>query len=135
MDAAEFVVNDPGSFDIVMANGLLHHLSDNEARSVFSIAKSALKKSGYMVSFDGCFLPEQSLVVRTLLRLDRGKFVRKKEAYLELAREFFESAEGFVRDDFYSNLPYTTLFMVCGANSRSHAKEAEIESRELSPVR
>jgi|AGTN01.2.fsa_nt_gi Trans-aconitate methyltransferase len=129
MDAADFVVNEPGSFDIVMANGLLHHLTDDEARSVFSIAKTALKKSGYMVSFDGCFLTEQSLVVQTLLRMDRGKFVRKRESYIELAKEFFDSAEGFVRDDFYSNLPYSTLFMVCGATARKNAPSSDLQSR------
>lgn len=134
MDAAEFVVNEPGSFDIVMANGLLHHLPDDEARAVFSIAKTALKKTGYMVSFDGCFVTDQSLVVRTLLRMDRGKFVRKKESYIKLAREFFDSAEGFVRDDFYSNLPYSTLFMVCGATTRKQAPASEIEGKLLATV-
>lgn len=133
MDAAEFVVNEPGSFDIVMANGLLHHLPDAEARSVFSIAKAALKNSGYMVSFDGCFLPEQSPVVRTLLRMDRGKFVRKRESYIELAREYFDSAEGFVREDFYS-IPYCTLFMVCGEKARRLESGSEFKQELASSV-
>jgi len=44
-----------GGFDVVIAHGLLHHLDDDEARSLFRVARRALKPGGRMVTFDGCF--------------------------------------------------------------------------------
>lgn len=131
MDAGEFAVSEPASFDIVMANGLLHHLTDDQVRNVFSIARTALKSNGYIVSFDGCFLPNQSIVVSTLLKMDRGKFIRKKERYIELAKEFFKNVEGDVRGDFYSRLPYTTLFMTCSRPIEANRKQETLVASGL----
>lgn len=126
MDAGEFAVSEPASFDIVMANGLLHHLNDDEVRKVFSIAKTALKPNGYIVSFDGCFLPNQSIVIEILLKMDRGKFVRKKERYIEIASEIFSHVEAEVRGDFYSLLPYSTLFMTCSQPIEAKRKQEDL---------
>ena len=37
-------------YDVVMANGLIHHLNDEEAKTLFEIGFSALKKNGIMVT-------------------------------------------------------------------------------------
>src|SRR5688500_12665468 len=43
-------------FDLVLATGVLHHLSDAEALDLFRIAEAALKPDGRLVTLDGCFV-------------------------------------------------------------------------------
>jgi SAM-dependent methyltransferase len=99
-------------FDIVMANGVLHHLDDDTAAILFAIARRALNGSGRLVTMDGCLAPDQSLIVRFLLRHDRGRFVRESAGYERLARAAF----GDVQASLHRNtlrIPYTHLVMVC----------------------
>src|SRR5262249_26517960 len=58
--AAEAVAREPGYFDIVMANAILHHLDDEEAGRMLALARDALRPDGRLVAFDGCFVPGQS---------------------------------------------------------------------------
>lgn len=110
--ADNIVVAEPGSFDLVMANGLLHHLNDDECRRLFDVARQALKPSGRLVTFDGCFVPDQSAVARWILRLDRGRFVRTPAEYVQLARSAFGAVDSHVRHDMI-RIPYTHHIMVC----------------------
>jgi SAM-dependent methyltransferase len=110
--ATETVLQAPGSFDIVMANGLLHHLSDDEARKVLSLACQALKPTGKLIALDGAFIADQSGFERLLLKLDRGRFVRAPEVYVELARETFDQVEGLICRDLLL-WPYTHHIMTC----------------------
>jgi SAM-dependent methyltransferase len=111
-DVAKAVVREPASYDVVMANGLLHHLADADVRSLLRLARQALKPLGRLVTFDGCFVPQQSLLARGLLRLDRGRFVRTPAAYKALATEIFGEVRSIVHHDLLW-LPYTHLIMVC----------------------
>jgi SAM-dependent methyltransferase len=111
-DASELAVQEPHSFDIVMANGLLHHLTDEQAEKTFEIAAKALKPNGYLVTFDGCILKGQSPIARLLLHLDRGKFVRTQKGYEELAKKYFATVSSYIRHDMYS-IPYTIIIMQC----------------------
>jgi len=108
----DFVVAEPASFDLVMANGVLHHLDDEQAAAMLRVAAGALKPGGRLVTLDGCFVPGQSWVAKALLRMDRGKFVRERPAYEALARGSFARVEAVVRHDLLS-LPYTLLIMTC----------------------
>jgi SAM-dependent methyltransferase len=109
---ADLVASEPASYDVIMANGLVHHLADNEVQHLFDVAGRLLKPTGRLVTFDGCFVPNQSSIVRTLLHLDRGRYVRTQQAYLALARSHFQVVEASVRDDLY-RIPYTLLILVC----------------------
>jgi SAM-dependent methyltransferase len=80
---------DGGKFDIAMAFGVLHHLSDEESRKVFASARQALKPGGRMVTMDPSFVPKQSPFAHFLVSRDRGRNVRFPEAYAALAREAF----------------------------------------------
>src|SRR4051794_36463986 len=79
------VVRAPGTFDIVLAVGVLHHLDDRGAARLLAVARDALKPGGRLVALDGCFVAEQSPAARLMLRLDRGRFVRAPEEYRRLA--------------------------------------------------
>lgn len=108
----DYAVAQPASFDLVMANGVLHHLDDGQAAALLRAAARAVKPGGRLVTLDGCFVPGQSWIAKTLLRMDRGKFIRRQEAYQALARAAFGQVECSLRHDLL-NLPYTLLIMTC----------------------
>lgn len=107
-----FSVPNPGTFDIVIASGILHHLNDNEAKTLFQIASQALKPNGRLVTLDGCFVSEQNKISRLLLKYDRGKFIREQNAYEKLAHESFINIVSNI-EEHYFNVPYTLLIMNC----------------------
>src|SRR5262245_54094777 len=43
------------AYDIVLAIGVLHHLDDDEARTLVALAWRALVPGGRLVTFDGCY--------------------------------------------------------------------------------
>jgi SAM-dependent methyltransferase len=108
----QFVLETPGSFDLVMANGVLHHLDDMQAETMLRLAARAMKRNGRMVTLDGCYVEGQSRLAKAFLRRDRGKFIRDRDAYLRLARAHFTEVHGDVRHDLLS-FPYTLLVMTC----------------------
>jgi len=95
-----------GRPDLLMMNGLLHHLDDAAARSVLSDAAEALAEGGRFISLDGCFVERQHPVSRFLMRRDRGRYVRTAEEYLRLVSVSFPEARLYVRNDL-SWVPYT----------------------------
>jgi cyclopropane fatty-acyl-phospholipid synthase-like methyltransferase len=103
-----------GSFDWVVAYGLVHHLDDREAADFFALARAALRPGGRLVTIDGCFAPDQSRLVRWLLRHDRGRHVRTEAAYRALAATSFPSVVAHVRRDLL-RLPYTLIVLECTA--------------------
>ena len=107
-----FVLEAPESFDLVMANGVLHHLDDPQAEAMLRLAARAMKQGGRMVTLDGCYIQGQSRIAKALLRRDRGKFIRDPSAYLKLADAHFRDVRSDVRHDLLS-FPYTLLIMTC----------------------
>ena len=99
-----------GTFDLVLAIGVLHHLDDERAAKLFELARLALRPDGRLVTCDGCFVPEQSWIARWALEKDRGKFVRHREEYVRLAAVCFPKVEARVRHDML-RIPYTHLIM------------------------
>lgn len=99
-----------GSCEVVMANGILHHLSDADANRLLRTAAAALKPGGHVVTFDGCYLDGQRRLSRWLVSLDRGEHVRRVDAYLELAREVFPDATSHVYSDLL-RIPYDHVIL------------------------
>jgi len=97
-------------FDIVLATGLLHHLSDSESLTLMQACYKLLKPSGRMVTFDGCRLPKQHPLDAWMLNNDRGKFVRSKEGYQKLASSVFPQVSINVHSDLL-RVPYTVAIM------------------------
>ena len=102
---------EPG-FDRVLALGVIHHLDDDQAKSLFEFALSQLKPGGKLITVDGCFESSQSRVARFLLKKDRGAFVREPLAYLKLARTVFSAPSLYVRNDLL-NIPYSHCLLEC----------------------
>lgn len=111
-NVAEAAVQEPGTYDVVMANGVLHHLNDSEAAHLVDLARQALKSTGRLVTFDGCFSPDQARLTRWVVGLDRGKFVRGPEQYHRFAAANFADVRGSVRHNLL-RIPYTHYIMEC----------------------
>lgn len=100
-----------GPFDVVMMNGLLHHLDDDEAGELLRTVRQALANGGRLFTLDGCFADGQSAVARFLLRHDRGRHVRTESGYRELLSPHFDSLDVHV-DHSLSWSPYTWIVMI-----------------------
>lgn len=112
-DASSFSLDsEQGTFDLVLATGVIHHLNDAEVGRLFRFARMALRPGGRLVTFDGCYVSNQSTMARWVLSNDRGKFVRTRAEYEQLASAAFSKAEGHLRHDLL-RIPYTHLIMCC----------------------
>ncbi len=100
------------SFDIVIASGVLHHLSDDEALQFLALAKAALRPEGRLVTVDPCYTDGQNPIARLLISLDRGQNVRRPKEYLSLARKVF-SRRVVETVEHRRWIPYTHIFMEC----------------------
>ena len=106
------LINEFSSFDIVLAMGVIHRLNDNEATDLFELAQSALKPDGRLITLDGCYIKNQSLISRLILSIDRGRYVRTKDQYLALASKIFTNIKASVHQDLL-RIPYTHIIMEC----------------------
>jgi SAM-dependent methyltransferase len=98
-------------FDIAIAVGLLHHLTDAEADLALSIARDCLKPDGRLVTVDGCFLKNgQSWAARKMVSMDRGQYIREFDHYMTLANRSFTRIRSHVLQDML-RIPFTHLIM------------------------
>lgn len=112
-----FAGDEFGSPDLILMNGVLHHMDDETARGVVASAASVLPGHGVFFSLDGCFEPNQNPVSRFLLTHDRGEFVRSAVAYRDLVATAFPAPDVFVRDDL-SWVPYTFAIVLARNRAR-----------------
>jgi SAM-dependent methyltransferase len=101
-----------GSYDLVLAYGVLHHVDDERAQRLFGLACEMLKFGGRLVTADGCYTPDQSKMARWLVSKDRGQFVRNQEHYLRLAATGFTTITSIVRHDLL-RIPWTHILLRC----------------------
>ncbi len=111
-DISSLELNDIGTYDIVSAAGVLHHLNDKACIQLFEVAKKALKPGGKFVSMDGCYTKNQNKIARFFLDKDRGEFVRTQDEYTTLAEQVFVHVSSYI-DESYFRIPYTSIIMEC----------------------
>lgn len=111
-DVNNSTINDHNCFDIVLACAILHHIDDNEAKMLFATARNILKPHGYIVTYDGTYIEQQSKIAKFILSRDRGQYVRTPEEYTLLAKESFSEVKTFIIHDMYK-IPYTGIIMKC----------------------
>ena len=99
-------------FDIVTANSVLHHLTDDEGSVLFELAKKALRPSGRLITLDPCYVEDQSRIARFLLSRDRGRYIRTDVRYRALASKVFTHVASSVLRDLL-RVPYANIVMEC----------------------
>ena len=103
-------IDNPATFDIVCASGVLHHLNDDEALELFRLAQKALKPRGRLITLDGCFTEGQSILGRITLAIDRGQFVRNEDEYIGLAAQVFKKVEPTIYPALF-RIPQSVIIM------------------------
>ncbi len=100
-----------GTCDVVLAFGVIHHISDAEVAKLFSMAQAALKPGGRLVTIDPAFTDKQHPIAKLLVGSDRGEYVRHADEYKRLYDTYF--AGSFVQTiDNLSRYPYTHSIVV-----------------------
>jgi SAM-dependent methyltransferase len=116
MDVRALPVEWRGRFDLVLAQGVLHHFSDEQTVSMLAGACALMRSGARLVTIDPAFVPEQRFVAWMMASVDRGRHVRTVDQYRELASRVFPRVTVSVRHDLM-RIPYTHLLMECVAPS------------------
>lgn len=99
------------AFDIVLALGLLHHLNDSDVLNTLNLSFQSLKPGGRLLTVDPCLKVGQNAIARFLIKNDRGKYVRNREKYRDLANAIFKNPLALIQDQTW--IPYTHCIMEC----------------------
>lgn len=97
--------------DLIMLNGVLHHLSDDIADQILKTARKALSPTGVLFTLDGCYQDGQNPIAKKLLDYDRGENVRSQSEYQDILTKAFSKIDVHYRDDL-SLVPYSFLIMM-----------------------
>jgi SAM-dependent methyltransferase len=124
-DRAEFLCADltqlavgSGTFDLVVAIGVLHHLDDPAATALTTLARRALRPGGRFVALEPCRLPGQPLIAKVVIAVDRGAHVREREGYERVLRPHFAEVRSELRGDLLF-VPSTHVILECHANVKT----------------
>jgi len=98
-------------FDAVLAQGVLHHLDDDEAMTLLRFAAAKLAPGGTIVTADPCHRPGQGAFERFLMDNDRGHNIRTPDAYRALARSAFAEVRCEIRTDAL-RIPYSFCYVI-----------------------
>lgn len=99
-------------FDIVLSSGVLHHINDRECIELYDLAHKSLKQHGRLITLDGCYVEDQSILAKYIVSKDRGQYVRTAEQYLALAKIKFFDVKVHIRHDLI-RIPYSHIIMEC----------------------
>lgn len=91
---------------VVLAIGVLHHMTNDEASELVSVAFDSLVPGGRFVTIDPTFVADQSRIARGLIVRDRGQQVRTPDATRDLVESAFDAVVVSVRHDLL-RLPYS----------------------------
>ena len=97
-------------FDLVVAKGILHHLSDAEAGILVGSARRHLRPGGFLVTWDCVLHPGQSWIARLLISCDRGRQVRTPAGYRSLVAKSFTDIEEYLLTDL-ATVPYSHFIL------------------------
>jgi SAM-dependent methyltransferase len=75
--------------DIVLANGVLHHVDDDEAKKILEFAYRVLKDNGRFIFYEPCYLIWQSGISTYFMSRDRGQNIRTEQQWKDLASSIF----------------------------------------------
>jgi SAM-dependent methyltransferase len=99
------------SFDTIIAIGVLHHLSNKEARELMILLRQKLKPGGRFISIDACLIPNQNPLAKFIIMRDRGQNIRTPKCYQGLTNKIFSKVNVALKHRHL--IPYTHWIMEC----------------------
>lgn len=107
----EAVAETFGPADIVMMNGVLHHISDADVAISLRAIHKVLRPGGELFTLDCAYIEAQPWFARFMADHDRGRFVRSPDQYVRLLGNMFSTVEPHVRGDL-ARVPCTLFIAV-----------------------
>jgi SAM-dependent methyltransferase len=101
--------------DLVLCNGLLHHLEDREVINVLQLAKQILKPAGRLVCLEPVFLIHQGPLSKWIMSRDRGRNIRTEAQWKNLINQVFSCASTNIATKLI-RIPYVHMIMECRRN-------------------
>ncbi len=98
--------------DIVMCNGLLHHLEDQEVEEILKLSNKILKPGGRLLCVEPVFLVHQKKISRWIMSKDRGQNIRFEQEYKNLVSKHFKNFSTNIATGF-SKIPYVHIIIEC----------------------
>jgi ubiquinone/menaquinone biosynthesis C-methylase UbiE len=108
--------------DMVLCNGLLHHLSDDEAIEVLELSKRIMKPNGRLVCLEATFLAHQTKISKWIVSTDRGRYVRSEQEWKDLLSRAFNCYSTWILTGLI-RIPYTHIVIECVNEQLSDAPE------------
>jgi len=102
--------------DLVLCNGVLHHLDDSEVESVFRFANRALKDDGVFVAIEPCYLVHQGRASRWIMKRDRGANIRTEDEWKRIVSDGFAYSRTHIATNLL-RLPYVHVVIECARSS------------------
>ena len=99
-----------GTFDVIIAKSLLHHIDEDEILHLFDVAAKTLRPGGRFVTLDAAYTPDMSKASRFVVSRDRGQSILSPQGYERLARTSFDKVDVAVHHDLL-RIPYTHVFL------------------------
>jgi len=99
-----------GTFDAINADGILHHLTDEDCRQLLESAVYYLKDGGFMLTVDTLKHNNQSKIERWLVSQDRGQNIKYPQEFIELVNPYFSKIKTEILSN-YLVIPYSTFRM------------------------
>lgn len=115
-DVVHDLKEENGSFDLILVSGVLHHLTDEDAKRLLASVIELVKPGGRIVTIDCVWLPSQNPIARIFNKLDSGLNVRTVEGYLDLTKGLPAEVAPHIYRDFL-RIPYDHFCMTltrCG---------------------
>lgn len=109
-NAGEDLAQEENSFDLINVSALLHHLSDQEAHTLFRSLYRLFKPGERIATIDPVWLPAQRLIPRLMNGLDSGRNIRDAADYLGLVERGGFAVKGAVFNDLL-RIPYDHFCM------------------------
>ena len=100
------------AFDVIIAVGLIHHLSDEQVEKMFEQILRLLSPHGRVFFVDPLLMAGQNYFAKLIIQQDRGQFVRDLSGYETLCRKYFSIYESVPRHDLLY-IPYSHLIQKC----------------------
>lgn len=95
-----------GKVDVVVCQGVLHHLSDKEIESVLVGSNRLLKVGGRFAGYEPAWHIQQSWLAKAVLGLDRGTNVKFSDQWLSIVQRYFSNSKVSVHHNLLK-IPYT----------------------------
>jgi ubiquinone/menaquinone biosynthesis C-methylase UbiE len=110
--------------DLMVCNGVLHHLDDEEVLDVLRLAAKILRPEGRLTCFEPTYVSHQSRFSRWIMSRDRGKNIRSEAEWNAIAETVFPGCSTRVVTGML-RLPYIHIVIECRspAPSTTHLQD------------